>query len=65
MDYTTWTVPTQVRVEDKVVMSLYEALQGLVDPRRGQGKRYPLAVILSLLVLAKLVKSTKSEQVLR
>ncbi len=58
MDYTTWTVPTQVRVEDKVVMSLYEALQGLADPRRGQGKRYPLAVILSLLVLAKLAGQT-------
>ena len=35
-------------------MSLYEAFQGLTDPRRGQGKRYQLALILSLLVLAKL-----------
>ena len=36
------------------MMSLYEALQGLPDPRRAQGKRYSLALILCLVVLAKL-----------
>jgi len=36
------------------MVSLYTALQGLADPRRAQGKRYELAVILCLLVLAKL-----------
>jgi len=35
-------------------LSLYQALQQLPDPRRAQGKRYELALILSLLVLAKL-----------
>jgi len=32
----------------------YEALQVLPDPRRGQGKRYELAFLLCLLLLAKL-----------
>jgi len=39
--------------------SLYKALQELPDPRRDQGKRYDLAVILCLLVLAKLAGQTK------
>jgi len=34
--------------------SLYEALQELPDARRAQGKRYSLAFILCLIVLAKL-----------
>lgn len=34
--------------------SLYETLQGLSDPRRGAGKRYPLPVLLCLLCLAKM-----------
>lgn len=38
--------------------SLYEAFQGLPDPRRGQGKRYELALLLCLLVLAKLAGQT-------
>jgi len=56
MDYTTWALPTQASMVagDKAARSLYEAFQGLADPRRGQGKRYQLALILSLLVLAKL-----------
>ncbi len=33
--------------------SLYAALQNLPDPRRRQGRRYELALILSLVVLAK------------
>jgi hypothetical protein len=36
------------------VVSLYQALQQLPDPRRGQGKRYSLALVLCLLLLAKL-----------
>lgn len=35
-------------------ISLYVALQRLPDPRRGQGKRYELALLLCLLLLAKL-----------
>lgn len=56
MDYTTWTLPPQapMAAEEQMVMSLYETFQGLTDARRGQGKRYQLALILSLLVLAKL-----------
>jgi predicted transposase YbfD/YdcC len=38
--------------------SLYEALQGLADPRRAAGKRYPLAVLLCLLCLAKIAGQT-------
>lgn len=34
--------------------SLYEAFQRLTDPRRKQGKRYSLALVLCLLILAKL-----------
>src|SRR5260221_11292259 len=40
--------------ESVPALSLYQALQQLPDPRRAQGKRYQLAVIMSLLVLAKL-----------
>jgi predicted transposase YbfD/YdcC len=56
MDYTTWIAPTEVEMapETGVVASLYEALQKLPDPRRRQGKRYELALILCLIVLAKL-----------
>jgi hypothetical protein len=56
MDYTTWSIPTDAGMapEPAAVASLYEALQKLPDPRRPQGKRYSLALILCLLVLAKL-----------
>lgn len=60
MDYTTLTVPTgsETTPESVVVASLYKALQKLSDPRRGQGKRYELALILCLVVLAKLAGQT-------
>ncbi len=56
MDHTTFSVPvrTGASLEAEAVTSLYHALQGLPDPRRKQGKRYSLAVILSLVILAKL-----------
>lgn len=38
--------------------SLYETLQGIPDPRRGAGKRYPLPVLLCLLCLAKMAGQT-------
>ena len=44
--------------EPSAVTSLYEALHQLSDARRGQGKRYELALILCLLVLAKLAGQT-------
>ena len=60
MDYTTLPVPTEVGMapEPLAVASLYEALQQLPDLRRAQGKRYSLALILCLLVLAKLAGQT-------
>lgn len=60
MDYTTWNVPSQAEMaaEESSVFSLYEVLQELPDPRRAQGKRYSLAVIVCLLVLAKLAGQT-------
>ena len=59
MDYTTLTLPPVAMSEGKMedlnpLHSLYVALQDLPDPRRGQGKRYELALVLCLLVLAKL-----------
>ncbi len=60
MDYTTLAVPTDAGMDPEpvVVASLYEALQELSDARRGQGKRYELALILCLLVLAKMAGQT-------
>ncbi len=60
MDYTTLPVPTDEGklLEPSAVASLYEALQQLSDARRAQGKRYELALILCLLILAKLAGET-------
>ena len=60
MDYTTLPIaPAAGMVPEAVVVaSLYEALHQLSDPRRGQGKRYELALLLCLLVLAKLAGQT-------
>jgi predicted transposase YbfD/YdcC len=60
MDYTTFAVPTDegTSLEPGAVASLYKAFQQLTDARRGQGKRYELALILCLLVLAKLAGET-------
>ncbi len=60
MDYTTFPIPSDEgkRLEPDAVASLYEAFQQLTDARRDQGKRYQLALILCLLVLAKLAGET-------
>ena len=63
MDYTTLAPPplksSQASQSDLAVgNSLYEALRSLPDPRRGQGKRYELALLLCLLLLAKLAGQT-------
>ncbi len=63
MDYPTWN-PGAKALSEKEVESLvptssrYEAFQALPDPKRGQGKRYELALLLCLLVLAKLAGQT-------
>jgi hypothetical protein len=60
MDYTILSIPTDTGMapEPVAVASFYEALQKLSDPRRTQGKRYELALILCLLILAKLAGQT-------
>src|SRR5579885_2581447 len=63
MDYSTLTQPPVGMEETRVCTqptknSLYEALQGLPDPRRGAGKRYPLPVLICLLLLAKMSGET-------
>jgi hypothetical protein len=66
MNYTTMTALSvaggpENRSTLAPLISLYEALQALQalpDPRRRQGKRYELAVLLCLLVLAKLAGQT-------
>jgi predicted transposase YbfD/YdcC len=40
------------------VLSIYTVMQQLTDPRRKQGKRYPLALILTFLLLAKAAGET-------
>lgn len=59
MDYSTLMPPPVNREEaDDLTPSLYEALKQLPDPRRKAGQRYSLAVLLCLLVLAKLAGQT-------
>jgi hypothetical protein len=52
------TFPIPVRagtaLEAGAVTSLYHALQALPDPRRGQGKRYSLALLLSLVIASQM-----------
>lgn len=50
-------VPAEV--ETVAAESLYEALKRVKDKRSRRGKRYPAAVVLTLLVLAKLVGQVK------
>ncbi len=45
-------------LEPDAVASLYKAFQQLADARRDQGKRYSLALLLCLLILAKLAGET-------
>lgn len=63
MDYSTLPQPPKSIEEPEdlaksVHHSLYETFQALPDPRRGEGKRYPLPILLSLLGLAKMAGET-------
>ena len=60
MDSTTLLLPINVgkRLEPVAVASLYKALQQLTDARPDQGEGYALALILCLLVLAKMAGHT-------
>ena len=40
------------------VLSIYQAIQQVSDSRRSQGKRYPLALVLTYLLLAKAAGET-------
>src|SRR5260370_42577652 len=55
MDYTTLVAESQEGQEQppKQMQSLYEVCQQVVDGRRARGKRYELAGLLVVLVLAK------------
>src|SRR5947209_6443484 len=63
MDYFTLPQPPKSIDEpedlaETIRHSLYETFQKIPDPRRGEGKRYPLAVLLCLLLLAKMAGQT-------
>jgi predicted transposase YbfD/YdcC len=62
MDYSTLLLP-EVKLEEGkerqlIQSSLYQALQALPDRRRRAGKRYPLPVLICLLLLAKMAGET-------
>src|SRR6266487_616996 len=64
MDYTTLSLACAQGDKDllgenrQLISSLYHTLQALPDCRRGQGKRYELALLICLLLLAKLAGQT-------
>lgn len=60
MDSTTLTPPSVPMSEEDLssTISLYKTLQELPDKRRRQGKRNELALLLCLLLLAKLAGQT-------
>lgn len=51
--------PECVEKPQEAASTLYEALSQIKDPRRRRGVRYPLAVILTVIVLAKLSGETE------
>lgn len=61
MEYSTFMAAVQVPAEVKEVeiSSLYEALKQVKDKRGQRGRRYTAAVVLTLLVLAKLAGAVK------
>ena len=60
MDYTTFPLPSDTNLvpEMVIITSLCATLQQLTNMRRSQEKRYELALILCLLVLAKMAGQT-------
>jgi hypothetical protein len=64
MDYTTLSLAYAQADKDllgenrQLISSLYHTLQALPDCRRGQGKHYELALLVCLLLLAKLAGQT-------
>ncbi len=60
MDYSTLLQATEAfpQMDAGMIRSLYSTFQRLADPRKSKGKRYELAILLTLLVLAKLAGET-------
>jgi hypothetical protein len=52
------TIPLAGWKTQKEILSIYEAMQQLTDRRREQGKRYPLALVLTYVLLAKAAGET-------
>jgi DDE_Tnp_1-associated len=52
------TIPLAGWKTQKEILSIYEAMQQLTERRRKQGKRYPLALVLTYLLLAKAAGET-------
>jgi DDE_Tnp_1-associated len=64
MNYSTLPQPPlKMQETSETAQSLYEALQQLPDPRRKAGQRYRIAVVLSLLCLAKMAGQTSLNRV--
>jgi len=63
MDYSTFTFEFDCDAEGVVIEvdSLYARLERLSDPRDPRGRRYPLALVLVAVILAKLAGETKPE----
>jgi len=63
MDYSTFTFEFDCDAEGTVIEvgSLYARLESLTDERDPRGRRYPLALVLVALILAKLAGETKPE----
>lgn len=60
MEYTTFAPSTRgpLVFDAPALGSLYQAFQRLEDPRRVRGRRYELALVLTLLTLTKLMGET-------
>ena len=61
MEYSTFIAAVHVppEVKEVEISSLYEALKQVTDKRGRRGRRYTAAVVLTLLVLAKLAGAVK------
>lgn len=65
MDYSTVARPLEGSADSFVfsLQSLYARFQQLSDPRRRQGTRYPLAFVLTVMVVAKLAGADKPQAI--
>jgi DDE_Tnp_1-associated len=66
MDLTTFDQGEQVGQESVAIdaASLYQAFEQVKDGRGKKGKRYPLALILTLIMLGKMAGETKIEGII-